>query len=165
MPSWCNNTITVSGQTETIKNLWEKANREGGGFLSALVPPPELQREEWYEWNVANWGTKWDVSTEGLEFVDNGDGTAVIEGGFDSAWSPPTKAYQTFCYGLDSVYLDAWYEEGGYDFAGRWNSEGVDVCLDDVSVYARRVIENGESGCELYDELDEHFDLTERHRD
>jgi hypothetical protein len=182
MPNWCNNTITISGQTETIKNLWEEANREDGGLLKAMVPQPKdmfhgnLGSEEremciekgipnWYDWQVANWGTKWDVSTEGLQFTDNGDGTAEISGWFDSAWSPPIEAYQTFCDDMDGVYLDAWYEEGGMDFAGHWSSEGDDDHLDDISSYARRVVENNESGCDLYDQLDSHFDITEARRE
>jgi len=101
MPNWCNNSITIKGSTETIKTLWEEANREGedGGLLNAMVPMPVELRDttkgsngdavNWYDWAVANWGTKWDVSLEGLEFTDNGDGTATIEGWFDSAWAHP----------------------------------------------------------------------------
>jgi hypothetical protein len=72
------------------------------------------------------WGTKWDVDTEGLEFTDNGDGTAEISGYFDSAWSPPIEAYQQFCEDMDGVFLEAYYEEGGMCFVGYWSSEGGD---------------------------------------
>ena len=143
MPNWCNNSITIKGSTETIKTLWEDA-QAAEGLLEAMVPMPkelrdttkgsgdELQTEvydgatNWYDWSVARWGTKWDVSLEGLEFTDNGDGTATIEGYFDSAWSPPIDAYNTFCEDMDGVYLEAYYEEGGMCFAGYWNSEGAD---------------------------------------
>jgi hypothetical protein len=75
---------------------------------------------------VNRWGTKWDVDTEGLEFTDNGDGTAEITGYFDSAWSPPIEAYSAFCDDMDGVYLEAYYEEGGMCFVGYWDSEGGD---------------------------------------
>jgi hypothetical protein len=138
MPNWCNNSITIKGSTETIKTLWEDANREGedGGLLNAMVPMPVELRDttkgsngdavNWYDWCVSNWGTKWDVSLEGLEFTDNGDGTATIEGYFDSAWAPPIDAYNTFCEDMDGVYLEAYYEEGGMCFVGYWDSEGAD---------------------------------------
>ena len=143
MPNWCNNSITIKGSTETIKTLWEDA-QAAEGLLEAMVPMPkelrdttkgsgdELQTEvydgatNWYDWAVSNWGTKWDVSLEGLEFTDNGDGTATIEGWFDSAWSPPIDAYNTFCEDMDGVYLEAYYEEGGMCFVGYWDSEGAD---------------------------------------
>ena len=142
MPNWCNNSITISGSTETVKTLWENA-QEGEGLLQAMVPPPEnmfhgnlgeAERREcaekgipnWYDWNISNWGTKWDVSLEGLEFEDNGDGTASISGWFDSAWAPPIEAYSTFCDMMDGVFLEAYYEESGMCFVGCWSSEGGD---------------------------------------
>ena len=135
MPNWCNNSITIKGSTETIKTLWEEATAEDGGLLNAMVPMPvELEGTtapsedgvDWYSWRVSNWGTKWDVSLEGLGFTDNGDGTATIEGYFDSAWAPPIDAYNTFCEDMDGVYLEAYYEEGGMCFVGYWDSEGAD---------------------------------------
>lgn len=141
MPNWCYNTITIKGSTETIKQLWDDAtavdqDNVESGLLQAMVPmPAELVDTvkgsngddiNWYDWRVNNWGTKWDVSTEGLEYTDNSDGTAEITGWFDSAWSPPIEAYNTFCEDMDGVYLEAFYEEGGMCFVGCWDSEGAD---------------------------------------
>ena len=166
MPNWCNNSITIKGSTETIKTLWEEANQEGedGGLLNAMVPmPKELEgttapsdTPNWYDWCVSNWGTKWDVSLEGLEFTDNGDGTATIEGYFDSAWSPPIDAYNTFCEDMDGVYLEAYYEEGGMCFVGYWDSEGA----DDHYEYDDFTSDNIKDNVPAY--LVEHFALDER---
>ena len=125
MPNWCNNSITIQGQTETIKTFWNNASATGSGLLNAMVPQPQFANS-FYEWNVNNWGTKWDVVLEGLEFTDNDDGTASITGWFDSAWSPPIEAYETFCNSMDGVFLEAYYQESGMCFIGYWNSEGED---------------------------------------
>jgi hypothetical protein len=133
--------------------------------------PPDSEQpvvdgfDNWYDWRVSNWGTKWDVSTEGLEFHDHGDGTAEITGWFDSAWAPPTGAYEKFCDDMDGVYLEAFYEEGGMDFAGHWTSEGDDDYLEGISDYAREKIKTGESGSSLYDFLDDNFEITENRRE
>jgi hypothetical protein len=173
MPNWCNNTISISGQTETIKNLWEAATAEDGGLLSAMVPmPQELEgttspspegqtkvvdgHTNWYDWSVSRWGTKWDVSTEGLEFKDNGDGTASIEGWFDSAWAPPIEAYNTFCEDMDGVYIEAFYDEPGMCFVGCWDSEGG----DDYYEYSNTT--SGTVNDDLPAYLVEHFALDER---
>jgi len=141
MPNWCNNSITISGSTESLKDLWESA-QESKGLLSAIRPmPKELEDttspapqdgsqpmvdgfDNWYDWCNANWGTKWDVDLEGLEFTDNGDGTATIAGWFDSAWAPPIEAYEQFADDFDSCYLEAFYHESGMCFVGCWDSEG-----------------------------------------
>jgi len=175
MPNWCNNNISISGPTETIKQLWEDANREDGGLLSAMAPQPEdmfhgnlgaKEREEceekgipnWYDWNVSNWGTKWDVSTEGLEFTDNGDGTASIEGWFDSAWAPPIGAYEKFCDDMDNCDLEASYHEGGMDFAGFWSKSDGDEFLDGCHA-EYKLPEDQQS--DLFKRIDEEYNLSE----
>lgn len=138
MPNWCNNTITIQGSTETIKKLWDDAHvGEDFGLLQAMAPmPAELEgttapsEEEgmpnWWNWRVSNWGTKWDIDDEGLEYEDNGDGTASITGWFDSAWAPPIEAVSSFCDDMDGVSLELYYHESGMCFVGYWSSEGGD---------------------------------------
>jgi hypothetical protein len=181
MPNWCNNTITIQGPTETLKPLWDEAQRTG--LLNAIKPMPEALEDttsptpddkvqpkvdgfdNWYDWRVANWGCKWDVDTEGLEYEDNGDGTASIAGWFDSPWGPPIEAYNTFCDDMANCSLEAFYEEGGMDFAGHYTSEGVDDYIEGISDFAREVVKGNDSGSDLYDLLDEHFEITENRRE
>jgi len=177
MPNWCSNNISISGPTETIKQLWEDANREDGGLLSAMAPQPEdmfhgnlgeAERKEceeqgipnWYDWQVSNWGTKWDVSTEGLEFTDNGDGTAMIEGWFDSAWSPPIGAYEKFSDDMDNCHIEASYYEGGMDFGGFWSSEDGDEFLDGCHA-EYKLPEDQQS--DLFKRIDEEYNLSENY--
>jgi len=104
------------------------------------------------------------VDTEGLEFTDNGDGTASIAGWFDSPWGPPIEAYNTFCDDMDNCHLEAFYEEGGMDFAGHYDN-GSDDYIEGISDYAREVIKGNDSGSSLYDFLDGELELTEARRD
>jgi hypothetical protein len=150
MPNWCSNNITIQGPTETLKTLWNDAtevvgeNNEERGLLQAMVPmPSELNHTEglsdgpnWYDWRVSNWGTKWDISREGLEFTDNGDGTASIAGWFESAWAPPIEAYNRFLDDMDNCSIVASYYEPGMDFAGLYDN-GEDLFMEDVTNYFR----------------------------
>ena len=134
MPNWCNNSFAITGNIESIKDLWETAqtaNEGTFGLLSAIMPEPE-DNEEWYSWRVENWGTKWDVSEEGLEFIDHEDGTASISGWFDSAWSPPIGAYEQLAADFDSCIIECSYYEPGMDFGGFWSSENGDEYFDDL---------------------------------
>ena len=123
MPNWCTNTLSITGNVSTLCELKTVIEADREGLLEAIAP---LQGEWSHGEACETWGTKWDISTEGLEYTDNGDGTAEITGWFDSAWSPPIYAYNTFCEDMDGVYLEAYYEEGGMCFVGYWSSEGGD---------------------------------------
>jgi len=179
MPNWCNNNISISGPVETIRQLWEDANLEGeaGGLLNAMVPMPEELREttkgsgdelqiekydgftNWYDWSVARWGTKWDVSTEGLEFTDNGDGTAMIEGWFESAWAPPIEAYNRFLDDMDNCSLEASYHEPGMDFAGFYTN-GEDEYMENLH---EEFTLPEEERSDLYKRLDDEYNLSENY--
>ena len=118
-------TDTVSG-TVGSKESYEqrlleekqKLNREFFGYT------------DWYSFCVAEWGTKWDIGHgDGygkLTLKDIKNNTVKI--GFDSAWSPPTEAYQKLCeMGFE---IRALYYEGGCCFCGIWdngNEEYYDI--------------------------------------
>ena len=186
MPNWCNNSISIQGSTETIKTLWEEANREGSGLLNAMKPmPKELEdttsptpddkvqpkvdgHDNWYSWRVENWGTKWDIDPkEGLEFTDNGDGTAQISGWFESAWAPPIEAYNTFVEDMDGCSLTADYHEPGMDFAGFYDN-GDDEYMEGLGEYCEQVVKGDtaiEDTPQLFQRLDEQFELVENARE
>ena len=192
MPNWCNNSINISGSTETIRTLWDEANREGSGLLNAMKPmPKELDGttsptpqegqagykgpqpkidgfDNWYDWRVQNWGTKWDIDPgEGLEFTDNGDGTAQISGWFESAWAPPIQAYDTFLDDMDGCSLTADYHEPGMDFAGFYDN-GDDQYMEGLGEWCEAVVKGtcalGDTP-ELFQKLDDQFELVENARE
>ena len=183
MPNWCNNSLRITGPKAKIESLWQTASAgESFALLNAMVPMPEELRgttapcdsdadlmrkygsSNWYDWAVANWGCKWDIDDEGLEYEDTEDGYATISGWFDSAWAPPTEAYNTYLEANEDVSIESFYEEGGMDFAGHYE-DGDDSYLEDISRYARETVKSGSSGSELYDFLDGELELTENRRE
>lgn len=93
---------------------------------AALNNEPAIREDSWWDWRVQNWGSKWDVDLDCVEFVDNDDGSATIVGSFDSAWSPPIEAVAHFFQqsehlGVD-LHCDLMYYEPGMAFAGRWTN-------------------------------------------
>ena len=135
MPNYCNNTITLIGPKDKITALDNKAKKEDA-LLQQLKPMPEALDgttspapaegtpqplvdgfDNWYDWRVENWGTKWDVDMDGLELTNGG---TTINGWFDSAWAPPIHAYEYFLKDNEDCSLSSYYYEGGCDFAGHW---------------------------------------------
>jgi len=162
MPNWCNNSIKIVGDVETLSQL-KPVIKAGSGLLQAIAPmPAELEgttapsdEPNWYDWCVSNWGTKWDPEVH-LEFTDNGDGTAEITGWFDTAWGPPIEAFNTLAGDWDSCYIELMYEEGGMGFVGCWDSEGADDHYEYDDFTSDNIRDN------IPEYLVDHFALDER---
>ncbi len=83
----------------------------------------------WYSWCIANWGTKWDVSESRLHSEDlmpdlvqlasgeeEPDGS--VEFRFETAWGPPTAAFETVSLDFPELEFTLDYQEPGMGFAG-----------------------------------------------
>ena len=64
-------------------------------FQTSSFPKSGKQDSRWYDWNIANWDTKWDI-TGGVE-IDEQD-TEQIEINFSTAWSPPESICSASLY-------------------------------------------------------------------
>ena len=170
MPNWCNNTITISGPIRTIEKLYYdhtvKDADDETGLLDGMRPMPvELHdttspsdEANWYDWRVANWGTKWEVGSEGLEYSEDPDnGTAEITGWFDSAWAPPVEAYNYFIENNKDCHISAMWHEPGMDFGGEYEDGEIDECDDLHAQY--KTAEDLQSP--LFQRLDEWFGISE----
>ena len=159
MPNWCSNNFSITGNTESIKDLWEAAQTAGPdgdfGLLNAIAPIGDWD----YGTAVETWGTKWDVTDEGLEFTDHGDGTASISGWFDSAWAPPIGAYEQLAADFDSCVIECSYFEPGCDFAGFWSSENGEEHLDNLHDEFELP---ADQRSDLYNRLDDEYNLSEQ---
>lgn len=139
MPNWCNNNIEITGPKHKLDKLL--IGVKDGQFLNALYPmPKELEDTEsssdkekmskqpvvdghnnWYDWRVNNWSTKWDVDPYDDSIKVEGDGdNARLVFGFDSAWSPPIGACAKYLEDNDDVSIRLVYYEPGCDFMGVW---------------------------------------------
>lgn len=147
MPNWCDNTLELNHNDPAMIERAKKAFLEGK-LLSEFVPVPkdlditagfasndsELQKlyaqnkkkhgyAHWYDFCVAEWGTKWDVGGDDEIIVNETPNSLKLS--FQSAWSPPTDAYYKM---LDLGFsIKAYYYEGGCAFCGCFD-EGVDDC-------------------------------------
>jgi len=106
---------------------WRRVEQPDGSEVSVAISAEELQgyldqygATNWYDWQVNNWGTKWDVDANVDENVE--DGEAVIT--FDSAWSPPTAFMDSLAQMFSSLRFVLDYAEPGVCFGGRRVYEG-----------------------------------------
>lgn len=174
MPNWCNNGITLRHADPAMIDRVVKGK---DGLLMEFLPTPdallktmagsfgdnekqralEAKQEEnfkqfgakdWYDWNIANWGTKWDFALENLERPDPNTVTAA----FDSAWAPPIGAYEKLMeLGFE---IEAMYYEPGMCFVGKWDN-GVDECYEYGGATSETVRDM------IGEELDDYFGISE----
>ena len=153
MPNWCDNQITITGPNSVIDKIEKivKADdtHENTGLLNFFKPmPKELEGttspsssakkpqpmvegfDNWYDWRVENWGTKWELcefyGVDRQHLNDSLD-ESTISFAFSSAWAPPINAYEQFLRDNENCSLKAYYYEGGCDFMGEWDN-GSDDC-------------------------------------
>jgi len=176
MPNWCNNSVEIYHEDpKMIERVREAFNK--GALLQEFIPVPEdlhivagsvgdpdEQKKlledtsrniathgygNWYDFCVNEWGTKWDVGADGNPAQDIPGGLML---GFDSAWSPPTTAYEKLME--QGFTIRAMYYESGMAFAGIWE-DGNDDYYEFGSMSSTEIVE------ELPEELDEAFGISE----
>lgn len=176
MPNWTQNHITIKHADKSRIDLIEATKDTSKGVLATVIPCPEELCDEdlstwsqgpeqdardkkkaaltakygfpsWYEWNIAHWGTKWDLCEPHIERID--DNTVVVT--CETAWSPPITAFETMKemgYEIRALYCGE-----GPEFAGIWEA-GTDTCFNTTngSKKARAVLPK---------ELDDHFGIVD----
>jgi len=130
MANWCNNNIKIIGNEKELKKFCKKIKEN---FLNSFIPTPKeligtqsppikknqkllikYGADNWYDWNIKNWGTKWDFKLDYLDTQNENERTLS----FDSAWEPPIEGFQRISkiYPQLIFFLD--YEELGVGFKG-----------------------------------------------
>ena len=130
MPNWCMNSMTVRGPSKHVHDLFDRIGKaDEDAFFNVIKPRPADQEENWYSWNIENWGTKWD-GAPGEFTIDDGDpeeGMSTVHLNFDTAWGPPDAIAEELTeQGFD---VDLMYYEPGMGFVGKY-TEGLDETFD-----------------------------------
>jgi hypothetical protein len=159
MPNWCSGRATISGPAPVISEIKSILENPEGDLLNWMVPRPKSEDENWYAWNIENWGTKWSLSDV---YIDNGVEEDSIEFSFSTAWAPPVDAFRTWAEQDGRVQFTLEYWEPGCAFVGSANYDGDyldDDYIDgnqDIAAYRSRA--SADWG---YEEWEEPEPLTE----
>ncbi len=74
MPNHVYNTLHSTNKPHTMELLHNSSKELNGGLAMLLMPRPKEEEDNWYHWNIDNWGTKWgcydqDVEGDQLHFT------------------------------------------------------------------------------------------------
>ena len=156
MPNHCENRIRFSSQYKSeisdILGIFETSlSDEGGTVFGKFVPEPKwevipnasgelpvngefkggVQDCRWYDWRIANWGTKWDCYNVDFWEVSKslakkwGHDTELKETDyytfgvtFDTAWEPPNHIYYAIAEKYQTVDVSWFYHEPNMELTG-----------------------------------------------
>ena len=110
--------------------------------------------QDWYHWNIREWGTKWEISNASYESSPN-----RLVYSFCSAWSPPVSAIGRLAEMFPDLVFTVRFLDEGDNFAGEihWES-GEQVFDTDLAI-------NHGLKMEMYDECyacnDDNIDDTD----
>lgn len=127
MPNHVTNILVISGDDEQRQAMFEaiKSDEHGLGSLdfNKVIPMPEhifrgnLGQEEraqygsdnWYDWSIANWGTKWN-SYGYHDFTEKDFDSSTIE--FQTAWSYPDQIIAALAEKYPDLHFEVkWADE------------------------------------------------------
>ena len=131
MPNYCSNSLEISGPYECLNKFWnenkcisEKEEENNYLCFNKSVSIPDDEKDNWYSWNIENWGTKWDsCNCDISEYIkiddDLPNDSDFINYTFDTAWSPPLKWLTFVSKKYEDLEFIITYEEPGCDFWGK----------------------------------------------
>lgn len=105
---------------------------------------------DWYSWNIRNWGTKWDVAVydneeySDTEIMDEGSGFIIYK--FNTAWSPPFPVIQKLSKQYPDLLVDLEYEE-----EGGWGGE---ITFRNGEIIDQKEYDNRCSECDSHDTME-----------
>lgn len=103
MPNWIDNNITIYGDEQKLNEIIDFVKSKENVFdFDKIVPMPphsetffrdgsfgaeeekKYSKNNWYDWSIENWGTKWNSCDSSLSGKDKGE----IRYFFQTAWAP-----------------------------------------------------------------------------
>ena len=131
MANRCENNLQIIGEKKELKKFVKKIKKEN--FLNSFIPTPKelvntrapsikknlnliikYGADNWYDWNIKNWGTKWDFEIkEEIEIEEN-----EINLQFDTAWAPPLEGLKNISLIYPKISFLLNYNEQGMGLKG-----------------------------------------------
>lgn len=169
MPNWCLNKLKIS-HTDPAAVSRLVAAFDAGRLCQEFIPMPADIGDDWYDWCVDHWGTKWDVGVDKKEWHGTkavvADNQVTCE--FDSAWAPPIPLYDALTelgfkirasyfepgMGFCGIYIDG--QDNFVDYAdidlipiGVWNDYSLDDFFEEekeeATTVSRKIAAEGET--------------------
>jgi hypothetical protein len=146
MPNWCENYLDVSGPRADVVRFMEenkplptdKDNENEALSFNRSVPLPESEKENWYDWRINNWGTKWEPDSSNVVGADGSSVDDVLQSDAEqatlyyslmTAWAPPVEWLSKTAALYPTLTFTMKWVESGMCFAGQMTLENGAVTV------------------------------------
>ena len=149
MPNWCMTVWTITGKKDDIDAIEEmKFDFEKILPMPAILKQTEGKNsqeihdenirqtgcQDWYDWCVANWGTKWTAGTAGSgdgPTIDRDDDETLVSR-MSTAWAPPIGIIRKLAEDYPSTRFRIYCEGEGMEFVGLMEFFGGEMVKNTV---------------------------------
>ena len=116
MPNHICNIVKIKGNSEEVKKFMESIAKDtmedkhdvtGYGTIdfNKIIPEPEYENpDDWYNWRIQNWGTKWNAYDQIKTEKPN-------ELYFLTAWSAPSEIYEALTKKFPNLTIEVDYAD------------------------------------------------------
>jgi hypothetical protein len=153
MPNYCNNSLFIQGESVDVAKFYENNMIKGSDDMeldfSRAVPQPKFDNpteqemfdsEGWYDWNIQNWGTKWNANTNYYDYEEDSEQFTVD---FDTAWSPPIAWLEKVVAKYPELTFNLAYHEAGMNFRGEADGSEGELVNETWDMTKKDLIELG----------------------
>lgn len=148
MPNWVHNRITFKGSGSDLAKIAEELKEENAQdpiSFNKLIPRPADKDDDAYNWNISNWGTKWDAchADSELESFGNKPRLGELFYSFDTAWSTPAPVIDAMIakFGHVEMFYDYEEEQGWGGSLSAFNGEILQQAQYDVPNSHKELVE------------------------
>ena len=123
MPNWTANTLELSGSKEATQKFLDMMGDEFD--FEKIIPKPD-DSDDWREWSIENWDTKWNacqcepVKIEEYPAIS----MRILVYRFDTAWSTPEKVIRKVAKDWPDLEVSGGWISEGYEDCGNFYSFG-----------------------------------------
>lgn len=149
MPEWCENELMVSGPEAEVNRFLAAAKSERAILdFERIVPPPAeypaaagkpKSSEDWCDWRVDHWGTKWNTDIPALEELDPDEECLDAERAvllvFGTAWTPPVPVVVAASAQFPGLAFRLAYWQPFCDLHGVVEADGGEVVEQDEATF------------------------------
>lgn len=111
---------------ENLRGTTRDGSSPEAEFINAMAGNKDYDYTNWYDWSLANWGTKWDVDPTYVDLTDN-----KLSLSYDTAWSPANAVWEAVTVEFPSLLIQVNYLEEGIGFIGKTWYQGGEEILDE----------------------------------